>query len=269
MHRDYGLNYERNNMTVKVLAVTNQKGGVGKTTTAVSIASVFAMEGKSVLLIDMDPQANATAACGYDRREVECSAMDVMLGSVAPEDACLYSEDSNLWVLPANDDLTASEAALAGREARHALLKQFTKGWLDKFDWVFIDCPPTLNILTVNALVAADYVLVPIQCEYFALEGVSALLDTIGQVRSTVNADLRVAGFIRTMYDPRSNLTRQVSENLVENLKGLVFNAVIPRNIRLAEAPSFGQPIMQYDERSRGAQAYIAAANELAQRLGE
>lgn len=256
-------------MTNKILAVTNQKGGVGKTTTAVSMASVFALEGKSVLLIDMDPQANATVACGYDHREIEVGIADVLTGKMTPEEVCLYNEDSQLWLLPANDSLTASDAVLANTPERHAVLKNHCTGWIDKFDWVFIDCPPTLNLLTVNALVAAHYILVPIQCEYFALEGVSALLDTVGQVRATVNSELRVAGFLRTMFDPRSNLTREVSENLIEHLKGLVFDAVIPRNVRLAEAPSFGQPIMQYDERSRGAQAYIAAAQELAKRLGE
>lgn len=253
----------------KILAVTNQKGGVGKTTTAVSMASAFALAGKTVLVIDMDPQANATVACGYDRRQIEIGIADVLTGDVAPENACLYNEDSRLWLLPANDTLTASDNILAKIPERHALLKKHCLGWIDKFDWVFIDCPPTLNLLTVNALVAANYVLVPIQCEYFALEGVSALLDTVGQVRATVNPELRVAGFIRTMFDPRSNLTREVSENLIEHLQSLVFDTVIPRNVRLAEAPSFGQPIMQYDEKSRGAQAYLAAATELAQRLGE
>ncbi len=256
-------------MKTKILAVTNQKGGVGKTTTAVSIASALAEGGREVLLIDMDPQSNATVACGLDKRQVQHSVMDVMLGTAAPEDVCAYCEGSQMSLLPANDDLTGSDGELARDHNRHALLKTHCAGWIERFEWVFIDCPPTLNLLTINAMVAADYVLVPIQCEYFALEGVSALLDTIGQVRKTVNPALRVAGFVRTMFDQRSRLTHEVSDNLITHLKGLVFEAMVPRNVRLAEAPSYGMPIIQYDGHSKGAKAYRQIARELVQRLAQ
>ena len=171
--------------------------------------------------------------------------------------------------MPANADLTGSDEALFRENMRHALLKKHILGWAERFDWVLIDCPPTLNLLTVNALVAANYVLVPIQCEYFALEGVSALLDTVGQLRQTVNPDLRVAGFIRTMYDNRSRLTRDVSDSLEAYLKGMLFTTVVPRNVRLAEAPSYGLPIVQYDSTAKGAVAYREIAAELKQRLGQ
>lgn len=256
-------------MAVRIIAVTNQKGGVGKTTTAVSLAAAFAAEGKKTLLIDMDPQCNATVACGVAHRELEAGLMEVLTGAKAPEDVCLHLPESGIWLLPANENLSADDKEMAAQPARHSALQRHCAGWIERFDWVFIDCPPTLNLLTVNALVAAEYVLVPIQCEYFALEGVGALLDTIGQVRQTVNPHLRVAGFLRTMFDPRSRLTREVSENLIEHLKGLVFAEIIPRNVRLAEAPSYGQPILQYDARSKGALAYQAVARELALRLGD
>lgn len=256
-------------MRTRIIAVTNQKGGVGKTTTTVSVAAALAESGKEVLVIDMDPQANATVACGVDKRAVELSVMDVMLGAGAPEDVCVFCESSGLWLLPANDDLSASDSELQEAQQRHARLKNQCAGWIERFDWVLIDCPPTLNLLTVNAMVASQFVLVPIQCEYFALEGVSALLDTIGQIRQTVNPQMRVAGFIRTMFDQRSRLTREVSDNLIAHLKGLVFEEVVPRNIRLAEAPSYGLPIIQYDSSSKGAIAYRQVAEELVQRIGE
>lgn len=254
-------------MTRKI-AVTNQKGGVGKTTSAVSLAAALAEKGDKVLLIDMDPQANATVALGVDKREVESGVMEVMMGEATAESAAQYCEEAGLWLLPANEDLTASDEQLLEKQHRHALLKHALGEWVKQFDWVFLDCPPTLNVLTVNALVASDYVLVPIQCEYFALEGVSGLLDTVGKIRQTVNPELRIAGFIRTMYDPRSRLTREVSDNLFTYLKGLVFEGVVPRTVRLAEAPSYGQAIIQYDNRSKGADAYRDIAAELVKRIG-
>lgn len=253
----------------RMIAVTNQKGGVGKTTTAVSLAAALAEKGDKVLLVDMDPQANATVALGVDRRAVELGVMEVMAGEAAVEQGVHYCEDAALWLLPANDELTASDEQLLGARQRHAMLKLALGEWVKRFDWVFFDCPPTLNVLTVNALVASDYVLVPIQCEYFALEGVSGLLDTVGKIRQTVNPELRIAGFIRTMFDPRSRLTREVSENLSTHLKGLVFDGVVPRNVRLAEAPSYGQSIIQYDGRSKGADAYREIAAELVKRIGQ
>lgn len=253
----------------RLIAVTNQKGGVGKTTSAVSLAAALAEKGGKVLLVDMDPQANATVALGVDKRAVERGVMEVMTGDASAQEAVHYCEEAALWLLPANEELTASDEQLLAVPQRHALLKRAFAGWVDRFDWVFLDCPPTLNVLTVNALVASDYVLVPIQCEYFALEGVGSLLDTVGKIRQTVNPGLRIAGFIRTMYDPRSRLTREVSENLFTHLKGLVFEGVVPRSVRLAEAPSFGQTIMQYDGRSKSADAYREIAAELARRIGQ
>ena len=253
----------------RIVAVTNQKGGVGKTTTAVNLAAALAEQGARVLLIDMDPQANATVALGMDKREVTQGVMDVMLGDADAEKVCRYCEEAKLWLLPANDDLTATDEHLMAEPQRHAVLKLTAGAWVEGFDWVFVDCPPTLNLLTINSLVLAEYVLVPIQCEYFALEGVSGLLDTVGKIRQTVNPALRIAGFIRTMYDPRSRLTREVSDNLFTHLKGLVFESVVPRTVRLAEAPSYGQTIIQYDGRSKGADAYREIAQELVNRIGE
>lgn len=254
--------------TTKILAVTNQKGGVGKTTTSVSLAATLAEKDYDVLLMDLDPQANATVACGIDHRQIKGGAMQLMAGEASLEDVAIYSDDAAFWILPANNDLIASHEILANHPQKHGVLKHHTSDWLGQFQWVIIDCPPTLNLLTINALVLSEYVLVPIQCEYFALEGVSALLDTVGQIQQSVNPDLKIAGFIRTMFDSRSRLTKDVSDNLIAHLKDSVFQTVIPRNVRLAEAPSYGMPITVYDPRSKGARAYRDVAEELLKRLG-
>lgn len=252
----------------KTIAVTNQKGGVGKTTTAVSMAAALAEQGHDVLLIDLDPQGNATVACGLSKHELTHQVMDVMLGAQAAEDVYVHCAKANFCLLPANDELGAFERTIDDHAQRHLMLKKHTNGWIERFDYVLIDCPPTLNLLTVNALVCAEYVLVPIQCEYFALEGVSSLLETIGQIRRSVNPELKIAGFVRTMYDSRSKLTRDVSKSLFKHLKTMVFNTVISRNIRLAEAPSHGMPITLYDRHAKGAKEYRKAAVELVKRIG-
>ncbi|MBP3194182.1 MAG: ParA family protein [Cardiobacteriaceae bacterium] len=252
----------------KTIAVTNQKGGVGKTTTAVSLAAIFAERGDRVLLIDFDPQTNATVACGVNCRKLPVSVLDVIVGEEKPENVCLFVQECNLHLLPSHRDLTAAESEMAGKKERYAALKNNCGQWLEQFDWVFIDCPPTLNLLTVNALVAADFVLVPIQCEYFALEGVGALLETIGEIKKTVNPKLEIAGVLRTMYDPRSRLTKDVSDNLAAHFKNLLFEVSVPRNIRLAEAPSFGKPINKYEPNSKGAESYRLVAEELERKLG-
>lgn len=250
-----------------VIAVTNQKGGVGKTTTAISLAAVLADKGHKTLLIDIDPQGNASTSFGLDKREIEQGVMEVLTGEIAPEAVCHFQEESGVWLLPANDSLSGADALLRDYAQKHALLKAHLTTWASRFEWILIDCPPTLNLLTVNALVAADYVLVPMQCEYFALEGVSSLLDTIGRLRQTVNPTLQIAGFVRTMYNQQSRLSREVSQTLLNHFKELVFETTIPRNVRLAEAPSHGLSIVQYERKSRGAIAYFALADELIARV--
>ena len=246
----------------RVIAVANQKGGVGKTTTSVNLAASLANSGVRVLLIDLDPQGNATMGCGCDKNAIELSIYDWLVGEAALADI-QHKVNDNFALMPSNTDLTAAEIQLMNETNRERRLHERLARDGQDFNYVIIDCPPSLNILTINALVAAQGVLIPMQCEYYALEGLSALLETIQGVRQASNPGLVLEGLLRTMYDPRNSLTRDVSRQLLEHFGDDVYRTVIPRNVRLAEAPSHGQPILNYDKHSRGSVAYLALAGEL------
>ncbi|MEY6431191.1 ParA family protein [Thioalkalicoccus limnaeus] len=253
---------------VRIIAIANQKGGVGKTTTAVNLAASLAAMKQRVLLVDMDPQGNATMGCGVDKDGLAHSVCDLLLGDI-PAEYCRCRVDQpepGFDLLPSNGDLTAAEVGLLEDPRRERRLSQVLAGILDDYDLVIIDCPPSLNMLTLNALVAAHGVLIPIQCEYYALEGLSALLGTIGQVRESRNGGLRIEGILRTMHDPRNNLANEVSTQLITHFADQVYRTIIPRNVRLAEAPSHGLPVLLYDKASRGAIAYMALASEVLRR---
>jgi chromosome partitioning protein len=253
--------------TKRVIAIANQKGGVGKTTTAVNLAASLAATQRRVLLIDLDPQGNATMGCGVEKSAVENGSCEVLLGECLAQDAIVEVVGASFHLLPSNQDLTSAEVRLLSLESgRESRLREALAPVRDNYDLVFIDCPPSLNMLTVNALVAADSVIVPMQCEYYALEGLSALSSTIDQVRDAVNPGLHIEGILRTMFDPRSNLSNEVSAQLLQHFGEVVFRTVIPRNVRLAEAPSFGKPVLLHDKDSRGALAYLALAGEMIRR---
>lgn len=250
----------------RIFAITNQKGGVGKTTTSVNLAASLAATQRKVLLVDIDPQGNATMGCGVNKNELELSGCEVMLGEHEIGQVIVPIEDAGFDLLPSNSDMTAAEVALMSQEGRELRLRQALSVVRDRYDFIIIDCPPTLNTLTINALTAADGVIIPMQCEYYALEGLTSLLETIGQIRSTVNAQLELVGLLRTMFDPRNNLANQVSSQLILHFDDKVYRTLIPRNVRLAEAPSHGLPVLLYDKKSRGALAYLALAGEILRR---
>jgi chromosome partitioning protein len=250
----------------KTITIANQKGGVGKTTTCVNLAASLAATRRKVLLVDMDPQGNATMGSGVDKNDLQSTVCDVLLGEKTIQEAVVKTPTSGFDLLPANSDLTAAEVQLMNKIGREKQLDLALDQVRNEYDYILIDCPPSLNMLTVNALVAANGVVIPMQCEYYALEGLSALLDTIEQIRISVNPQIKLEGLLRTMYDPRNNLSNDVSSELIEHFGDQVYRTVIPRNVRLAEAPSFGQPILQYDKNSRGSMAYLALAGEVLRR---
>lgn len=251
---------------VKVLALANQKGGVGKTTTSVNLAASLAATKRKVLLIDLDPQGNATMGVGIDKNGVERTFCDCLLDSVDPLNVLIHVENVGIDLLPANADMTAAEVDLMRADNAERRLKNSIAVIKHQYDYVLIDCPPALNMLTLNALVAADGIIIPMQCEYYALEGLTALMDTINQVRATVNAELQIEGLLRTMYDQRNTLSNDVSAQLIEHFGDRVYRTIVPRNVRLAEAPSHGLPALLYDKSSRGALAYLALAGEMLRR---
>lgn len=253
----------------RIIAIANQKGGVGKTTTAINLAASLAALEKKVLIVDGDPQANATSGIGIDARQIRCTIYDCLIDGKEPSEALMSCEVENLSIIPSNIDLVGAEIEMLDRPEREKILKEVLKKIKDDYDYVLIDCSPSLGLLTVNALTASDSVIIPVQCEYFALEGLGKLLNTIKIIQNNLNPELEIEGFLLTMYDSRLRLSNQVADEVNKHFQQMVFKTIIQRNIKLSEAPSFGQPAILYDADSRGTINYLSLAKELIEKQEE